>query len=148
LTDRKITGIQKITVNSIDETNIMDVDIWAITDEGSEDLVEVIEMANVIEGVGFKQYARCWLVKVVHDGFTDVWDSYINDDGKGPAIPNFSITFDILTIGVVGTMLMTFEASKCYIYNRDDVTFELDQKRTPGAIFVLCIGTISITHPA
>lgn len=147
MVDRKITGIQKITVNGVDETNIMDVDIWAVTDEGNEDLVEVLFLANIIEGVGFKQWAKCWLVQFVHDGFTDVWDSYISDDGKGAVIPTLSITFDIVTAGVVGTMLCTFQASKSWIFNRDDVQFELDQKRTPGGIFVLCIGTVAITHP-
>lgn len=147
MTDRKITGIQKVTVNSVDETNIMDVDIWAVTEEGNEDLVEVIFLANIIEGVAFKQWAKGWLVQLVHDGFTDVYDSYIADDAKGPVIPNFSITFDIVTAGVIGTEIWTFQANKSYIFNRDDVQFELDQKRTPGGIFVLCIGTVAVTHP-
>lgn len=147
MTDRKLTGINNVTVNSVPETNVMDVDIWYVTDELSEDLVEVIQMANVIEGVGFKQYAKCWLVKITHDGWTNIYDAYINDDGKGSVLPNFSITFDTLTIGVAGTQLWTFQASKSYILNPDDVAFELDQKRTPGAIFVLCIGTVAVTHP-
>lgn len=146
MTDRKITGIKSILVGANTEYNIMDVDIWLVTDEGSEDLAEVQFLAGTIEGVGFKQWAKGWLVKVVHDGFTDVWDSYIDDDGKGIVLPAFAVTFDTVVAGVIGTMICTFQVSTAYISNRDDLHFERDQKRTPGAIYVLCTGIVSITH--
>jgi len=147
MTDRKYLSIQKITVNETDETNVLDVDIWAITDEYNEDLAEVQFTPNTIEGVGFKQWAKCWLIKVVHDGWSDVWDSYIGDDGKGAVIPHFIVTFDIVkTLLAKVTEIWTFAPSKCYIANRDELKVEIEQERTPGAIFVVCIGDVEITH--
>lgn len=147
MTDRKYTGIQKITVNSIDEENIMDVDVWAINDEGGEDLVEIQFAPATVEGVGAKQWGKAFRIKIVHDGWTDVWDTYLDLTDEGVFMPNFSVTFDILTNGVVGTEVWTFQANKCYIENRDDVKTEIEQRRTPGAVYVLCIGTVAVTHP-
>lgn len=147
MTDRKYLGIKKITVNTTDETNILDVDIWAITDSYDEDLAEVKFTPNTIEGVGFKQWAKGWLIKIVHDGWSDVWDSYIDDDAEGAVIPAFIVIFDIVkdAAGKV-TEVWTFEASKCYIANRDELKVEIEQERTPGAIFVVCIGSVEVTH--
>ena len=147
MTDRKFTGINKVTVNSVDETNVLDVDIWLMTDDYNEDLVEVQFTPGTIEGVGFKQWAKCWLVKIVHDGWTDLWDSYIDDDGEGIALPNFSVTFDIVEdVAEKVTEVWTFQANKSYIANRDEIRVEIEQERTPGAIYVVCIGTVEITH--
>lgn len=146
MTDRKITGINKITVNTSHETNILDVDIWLMNDEYGEDLAEVQFTPNTIPGVGFKQWAKVWLIKVVHDGWSDVWDSYIDDDGKAIEIPEFVIVFDTMTAGVVGTETWTFETDKSHIANRDELSVEIEQRRTPGAIFVVCIGTVEVTH--
>ncbi len=147
MTDRKYTGIASVTAGVNTETNILDVDIWAVTDEGNEDLVEVLFTPNTIEGIGFKQWAKGWLIRVVTDGWTDIWDDYLSDDGEGSVIVTFVVTFDIVTAGVVGTEVWTFQASKSYIQDRENVGVEIEQKRTPGEIFVLCIGTADITYP-
>lgn len=144
MTDVKIHGINKVTVNSVDEENILDVKVRLMTDDLNEDLVEVLFTPNTIEGVGFKQYAKVWVIQVVHDGKSTVWDSYIDDDAAGAVIPNFSIEYDI---GGGNTMLFTFEASKCYVLNRDELLVKIEQKRTPGSIFVVCIGTLVVTYP-
>lgn len=144
MTDRKYLGIQKVTVNSIDETNVLDVDIRLVTLKYAEDLVEVKFTPNTIYGVGFKPHPKCWLIKVVHDGQSDVWDSYIGDNTKGAMIPNFSVTFDIVK-DLAGKVIEVWnaEANKCYIANRDELKVEIEQERTPGAIFVVCIGTFT-----
>ncbi len=147
MTDRKFKGIQKIIVNSVDEENIMDVDIWAITDTFAEDLVEILFAPNVIEGIGDKQWAKGYLVKVVHDGWTDVWDSYIDESAAGVVLPNFSVIFDIITAGVAGTEVWVFQANKSYVSNRGEIGVKREETRTPGTIFVLCFGTVAITHP-
>lgn len=141
MTDRIYTGIQKVLVGAVWVYNILDVDIWAITDEGNEDLVEVKFTPNTIEGIAFKQYAKAWLIKIVHDGWTDVWDPYISYDGEGTVLPAFGITFETVVDGVAGTEIWTFEASKCYVSNRDEVGRKVEETRTPGTIYVLCIGT-------
>lgn len=145
MTDRIYTGIQKILVGAVEETNILDVDIWAITDEGGEDLVEVKFTPNTVEGIAFKQYAKCWLIKIVHDGWTDVWDTYISYDGEGTELAAFAVTFDTITAGVAGTEVWTFQASKSYVSNRDEVGLKIEETRTPGTIYVLCIGTVDVT---
>ena len=144
MTDRKYLGIQKITVNSVDETNVLDVDIWLVTDGYNEDLGEVKFTPNTIGGVGFKQYAKCWLIKIVHDGQSDVWDDFIGADAEGAVILTFSVTFDIVE-DAAGKVVEVWnaEASKCYIANRDELKVEIEQERTPGAIFVVCIGTFT-----
>ena len=148
MTDRIYLGIQKITVNVSDETNILDVDIWAITDDMDEDLVEIKFTPNTVEGVGAKQWAKGWLIKVVHDGKSDVWDAYIKDDVVNPVIPAFVVTFDIVTAGVVGTEVWTFQAADyCYVANRGDLTIDKEQERGEGVVFVICIGTVAVTHP-
>lgn len=146
MTDRVFTGIKKITVNSVDETNVLDVDIWAITDEGDEDLIDILFTPNTIEGIGAKQWAKGWLLKFVHDGWTDVWDSYIDDDGEGAVIPTLVVTFNTIVAGVAGTEIWTFQASKSYVSNRDEVGMRIEEKHTPGAIYVLIIGTVAVTH--
>lgn len=134
-------------MNSVDTENILDVDIWLVTDNLEEDLVEVKFTPGTIEGVDFKQYAKCWLIKVVQDGWTNVWDNYINDDGEGAVIPTLSVTFDITkTVAEKTTEVWTFQASKSYVLNRDELRVEIEQERTPGAIFVVIIGTVTITH--
>lgn len=145
MTDRKITGIKSVTAGANSETNILDLEIWAVTDEGNEDLVEVLFTPNTIEGIGFKQWAKGWLVRIVHDGFTDIWDDYISEDGEGSVIVTFVVTFDTMVAGTAGTMVWTFQASKSWIQDRDDVGVEIEQKRTPGEVFVNCIGTVDIT---
>ncbi|GAG15002.1 unnamed protein product, partial [marine sediment metagenome] len=109
MTDRKITGIKSVTAGDNDEVNIMDVEIWAVTDEGNKDLVEVLFTPNTLEGIGFKQWAKGWLVRIVHDGWTDIWDSYINDDGEGIPIPIFVVTFNTMVAGTAGTEVWTFQ---------------------------------------
>ncbi len=147
MTDRVYLGIQKITVGSNDETNILDADIWAITDKYDEDLAEVKFTPNTIPGVGFKQWAKGWLIKIVHDGKSNVWDSYLSDTGKGTVIPAFIVVFDIVKDPAGKTTeIWTFEASKCYIANRDELKVAIEQERTPGAMFVVCIGDVAITH--
>jgi len=147
MADRKYLGIQKITVNSVDETNVLDVDIWRVTDSYDEDLAEVKVTPNTIGGVGFKQYAACWLIKIVHDGQSDVWDDFIGDGAKGVVIPNFSVTFDIVKDAELKVIeVWNAEASKCYIANRDELKVEIEQERTPGAIFVVCIGTFTPSY--
>lgn len=147
MTDRKYLGIQKITVNSVDETNVLDVDIWLVTDEYNEDLAEVKFTPNTIPGVAFKLYGKCWLIKVVHDGQSDVWDNYIGDAAEGAVIPDFSVTFDIVEDAEAKVIeVWNAEASKCFIANRDELKVEIEQERTPGAIFVVCIGTFTPTY--
>ncbi len=147
MTDRVYLGIQKIIVNSIDETNVLDIDMWPITDNYDEDLVEVKFTPNVIAGVGFKQWAKGWLIKVVHDGKSDVWDSYLSDTGEGAVIPNFTVVLNIVKDPAGKTTeVWTFEASKSYIANRDELKVAIEQERTPGAIFVVCIGDVEVTH--
>lgn len=149
MTDRKYLGIKSVTVHTATETNILDVDIWAVTDEGSEDLVEIQFTPGTVAGIGAKQWAKCWLIKVVHDGWSSIWDDYLGALGaaEGAVIPTFIVTFDIVTAGVVGTEVWTFLANKCYVSNRDEVGMKIEEKRTPGAIYVLCIGTVEVTHP-
>lgn len=147
MTEREFVGVQKVTVNSVDEENILDVEITLVTDDMEEDLAEVKFTPNTIEGTAFKQYGKCWLTKVVHDGWTDVWNSYIDDDAEGAVIPNFVVVFDIVkTAAEKTTEVWTFQASKCFIFNRDELRVEIEQKRTPGAVYVVCIGTVTITH--
>lgn len=147
MTDRLFMGIQKITVNSVDETNILDVDIWAIAEDMDEDLVEIKFTPNTVEGVGAKQWAKGFLIKVVHDGFSDVWDNYIKTDVVNPVIPNFTVVFDIVedALGDV-TEIWTFQVNKCYVANRGPLTVDKEQERGEGVVFVLCIGTVVITH--
>jgi len=147
MTERKIIGIQSVETTTGASTNIMDVDIWAVTDDGNEDLVEVLFTPHTFEGVAFRQWAKCWLVKIVHDGWTDIYDAYIDDDGESAAIPLFKITFDIKkTAANKTTEIWTFQTSKSYVMNRDELRVEIEQKRTPGAIYIVCIGTVTITH--
>ena len=144
MTDRVFMGINKITVNVSDESNVLDVDIWAITDDMKEDLVEIKFTPGTYEGVGAKQWAKGFLVKVMHDGYSDVWDPYINDDGVNVVLPAFTVTFD-LTGG--GTEVWTFQANKCWVANRGDLTIDKEAERGEGVVFVICIGTVVITHP-
>ena len=146
MTHRKFLGIQKITVNSVDATHILDVEISLVTDDMDEDLAEVKFTPNTIEGIAFKQYGKCWLIKVVHDGFTSIYDSYIDDDGEGTVLPTFIVTFNIVkTAANKTTEVWTFEAGKSYIYNRDDVKAEIEQKRNPGIVYIVCIGDVTHT---
>lgn len=148
MVDRIYTGIQKITVNISDEANILDVDIWAITDNMNEDLVEIKFTPNTIEGVGAKQWAKGWLIKINHDGKSDVWDDYIKDDDVNPIIPEFIVVFDMVDDGTGAvTEVWTFQSSKCYVANRGDLTIDKEAERGEGVIFVICIGTVAVTHP-
>lgn len=147
MTDRKFLGIKKITVNTTDEENVLDLDIRLMTDDYSEDLVEVKFTPNTTEGIGFKQWAKCWIIKIVHDGWSDVWDPYLADDDEGALIPEFVVVFDIVEDeNNKVTEIWTFESDKCYIANRDELKVEIEQERTPGAIFVVCLGSVTITH--
>jgi len=147
MTDRIYLGINKITANVSDETNILDIDIWAITENMDEDLVKIRFTPATHEGVGAKQWAKGFLIKVVHDGWSDIWDNYISDDGPNTVLPAFTVTLDITTAGVEGTEVWTFEANKCYVANRGDLTVDKEQERGEGVVFVICIGTVVITHP-
>jgi len=148
MTDRLYLGINKITVNVTDETNLLDVDIWAITDDNDEDLVTIKFTPGTVEGVGAKQYAKGWLIKVDHDGFSDVWDNYIKTDAVNPVLPAFTVVFDIVedATGAV-TEIWTFQASKCYVANRGDLSIDKEAERGEGVVFVICIGTVAVTHP-
>jgi len=147
MVDWRYLGINKITVNDADETNILDVDIWAITDDMDEDLVEIKFVPSTVEGVGAKQWAKGFLIKVEHDGFSDVWDSYIKEDAVNPVIPIFNVVFDVVPIGTLATEVWTFQASKCYVANRGDLSVDKEAERGEGVVFVICIGTVTITHP-
>lgn len=147
MTDRKYLGINSVVVNSVSETNILDVDIWYMTDKYGEDLVETQFAKGTISGVGFKQGPTVWLVKVVHDGWTDLWDSYIAAKAKGTVLPTFVVIFDIVKDAAEKvTEVWTFTPNKCYVANRDELRVEIEQERTPGAIFVVCIGDPTVTH--
>ncbi len=147
MTDRLYMGVNKITVNVSDEPNILDADIWAITDDMDEDLVEIKFTPNTVEGVAAKQWAKGWLIRIDHDGTSDVWDSYIKDDVVNPLIPEFIVVFDTVTAGVEGTEVWTFQSNKCYVANRGDLTIDKEQERGEGVVFVICIGTVAVTHP-
>ncbi|GAG41221.1 unnamed protein product [marine sediment metagenome] len=147
IVNRKITGIESVTVNGVDSLNIETVDIWPVTEEMSEDLIDILFSPWIVEGIGAKQWAKCWLLKVVHDGWTDVWDTYIEYDAEAPVIPTLVVTLEILTEGVVGTEVWTFQASKSYVSNLDDIGMRIEEKYTPGAIWILINGTVAITHP-
>lgn len=147
MTNRKYKRTQKITVNSVDTFNIDTVDIWIVTEELEQDLVDILFTPGTVEGVGESQGAKCWLLKVVHDGWSDVWDTYIEDDAEGPVIPSLVVIFETITAGVAGTEVWTFQVSKSYVSNRDDVGFKIEEKYTPGAIWILIIGTVEVTHP-
>ena len=147
MTDRKYTGIESVTVNAVPSLNIDTVDIWPITEEMEQDMVDILFSPDVVEGVGAKQWAKGWLLKVVHDGFTDVWDPYMLDNVEGTVIPALVVTLETLTAGVIGTEVWTFQVSKSYVSNRGEVGMKLGEKHTPGTIWVLIIGTVVVTHP-
>jgi hypothetical protein len=140
MTDRKLKGIQKITVNAADETNVLDVEIKLAPD----DFLEPQFVPNTIAALGVKQWEKFWVVTITHDSWSSVWDSYLNDDGEGAVIPSFSITFELAD---TGTEVWTAEASKSYIQNRGELKAELEQERNPGVVEVIVIGTFTITHP-
>ncbi len=147
MTDRKYLGIKSIVVNGITETNVLDVDIWLMDKKYGEDLVEVQFAKGTISGVGFKQGATVWLVKIVHDGWTDLWDSYVAAKAKGAAIPTFVVIFDIVKdVAEATTEVWTFTPDKCWIVTRDEVGAEVEQEFTPGAIFVGSLGDPTVTH--
>ena len=146
MTDRTYLGINKITVNVSDETNILDLDIWAVTDDLNEDLVKIRFTPATIEGVGAKQWAKGWLIKVVHDGYSDVWDPYIKQDDDNVVLPAFTVVFDTVEEGGADTEIWTFEANKCYVANRGDISISKEEDIGEGVVFVVCIGTVAVTH--
>ncbi len=146
MTDRTYLGINKITVNVSDETNILDVDIWAVTDDLNEDLIKIRFTPNTVEGVGAKQWAKGWLIKVVHDGFSDVWDNYIKEDVVNVVLPAFTVVFDTVEEGGFDTEIWTFEPNKCWVANRGDLTIDKDEDIGEGVVYVVCIGTVDVTH--
>ena len=147
MTDRTYLGINKITVNASDETNILDVHIWAVTAKLNEDLVKIRFTPNTVEGVGAKQWAKGWLIKIEHDGYSDVWDNYIKQDVANAVLPFFIVTFDIVedALGDV-TEIWTFEADKCYVANRGDITISKEEDLGEGGVYVVCIGTVVVTR--
>lgn len=146
MTDRKYLGINSVVVDGVSETNLLDVDIWLMDDKYGEDLVEMQFAKGTISSVGFKQGPTVWLIKIVHDGWTDLWDSYIAAKAKGAEIPSFVVIFDIVKAGEATTEVWTFTPNKCWIADRDERSVEIEQERTPGTIYVVSLGDPTVTH--
>lgn len=147
MVDRIYLGVNKITVNVSDETNILDVDIWAITEDFNEDLIKIRFTPNTVEGVGAKQWAKGWLIKVVHDGYSDVWDPYIKQDVVNVVLPHFTVVFDIVKDALDDvTEIWTFEADECWVANRGDIAISKEEDQGEGVVYVVCIGTVAVTR--
>ena len=139
MTDRKYIGVSKITVNSVDSTNVIRVEheyvmnLKPVTMRGTVECVDVNELP--------KKFHRYTLT---FDTQSTVFDSYIDDDGDNPVIPSMSITLDLAG---GDTELWTLQAGKSYVESRGERRIEGQVERRPGVVVVICIGTRVVTHP-
>jgi hypothetical protein len=140
MTDRQIKGINAVTINSVNAYNILDVNYeFVIRDK-------VRHTPNVAEGLGIRNFTKWHEIELVFDSVTSIFDPYIDDDGKNPAIPSGSIQFATLVAGVEGTETWTFEASKWFVQNRGELRVDRMSQRRPWRIKLIGIGTLTITH--
>ena len=137
--DEQYTGIQKITVNSSDCTNILWYE-WEFVGQDGGDILTPRFTPNTYESVGVTEWpGKYWRLRFGIDSTSTVFDSYINDDGANAVIPDLSVTI-VKSDG--NTRVHTYQASKSYVSNFDPSS-EVAERATynTSVVEVVCIGT-------
>ena len=113
---------------------------------GGGDILDVRFTPNTYEGVGVTEWpGKYWKMMVDFDGYTDIFDSYLNDDGVNTTVPGFSVIYD-LTGGNIA--LHQYEASQVWTSNWDGAGMRERGERQPTRIEFVCIGTRTVTYPS
>lgn len=136
MVDRQVTNINSVTINSNPATNILDVDYQFVMQD------KVRHTPNVVEGLGIRNYPKYHRIIIVHDSITDIYDSYIDDDGKNPVIPSGSIEYAVLNAGVAEVATWTLQANKWYVASRGELRVEKLQERKTWQVVLIGIGTL------
>jgi hypothetical protein len=137
-TDRKLTGITKVTCNGVDSTNILGVEWEYVTD------LQPQFMPNLTAAIGVKEWSgKYWIIRVTTDTKTSIFDSYISDSGAASALPTFIVTYSAVKAdGTQQTETHTYEANKVYV-SRVEPSMEArwQGERNPVTYEFICIGT-------
>lgn len=136
---RQILKINEVEVNSNTTTIIMDLEYEFVHKD------KVRFTPNTTEGLGMRHFTKYHKIIMDFDSHTDIFDAYIDDDGKNPAIPTFSIEFNSVNAGTPEVETWTFEASKSFVFSRGELRVERYVEKKPERIIVICIGTRSQT---
>lgn len=137
MADRQVKRINSVTINGNASTNILDLDYQFVIQD------KVRHTPNVVEGLGMRNYPKYHRIILIFDSKTDIFDSYIDDDGKNPYFPSGSIEFDVLNAGTLQTETWTLQSNKWYVGNRGELRVERLQERKPWQVILIGIGTLS-----
>ena len=147
MTDRKITRIQKITVNTTDVENVLDID-WEFVGPDGGDILEPQFVPNLINALDVEEWdGKHWRFRIVLDSDADIFDTYWSQNGVHTVIPTFSIT---LEIAGGDTQVWTFGSSKTYVSRKGDSNAQgkyAEEDYQEGVYHLISIGTRVVTHP-
>jgi len=138
------TGISSVVLNAGANTtavNILEYE-WEFVGPDGSDILDVRTTPNTYEGVGVTEWSgKHWRLKLTFDSYTDIFDSYIEDDAVNPVIA--AVVNVVMKTAAGSTQVHSYETSKCYISNVDGETVE-KATRNPVTYELVCIGTRSV----
>ena len=104
---------------------------------------------NTFEGVGMKFDHEWHELTIVFDSDTDIFDTYIDDDGPNPTVPSLIIDFTVVTIAteVQETERWTYTGNKIYVRNRDDGEIAPGRERQPFTYELIAWDDRTISYP-
>lgn len=129
-----VIRIINVTTPGGTSTNILDVE---------ERLIQPGELKtppNLFNPVGIKQDENLWLITITHDGITDIYDTYFEDDAANPVIPSLVITFAVVQDGTDYTETWTYTANQKYINNGPEGDVEAGRQEQDQKYFILAWG--------
>ena len=143
MVDRAIIRIDAVRVPAGSATNILSF---------SDDFVMQNDprfVPNVYEGIAIKFDHEWHDITIIFDSDTDIFDTYIDDDGPNPVIPSLIVDFTVVTIATqaVATERWTYTANQTYIRERNEGEIEEGRERQTFEYRILAWGDRAISYP-
>lgn len=133
--ETKVIRIIDVTITTGGtSTNLLDVE---------ERLIQPGELKtppNLYNPVGIKQDENYWLLTLTHDGFTDIYDTFFEDDAANPVIASLIITFTVVQNDVEYTETWTYKANQKYVYNGPEGDVEAGRQEQDQKYYILAYG--------